>query len=106
MKVFQIVGGICYKDVTVLAQHHDLTKITALHIETAPDNVFAGWGFDPDREGDERFVMPTAPEGFIYNTATGTFEPEVTPEPQLTRLDEIEAQVTYTAMMTDTLLEV
>ena len=33
-------------------------------------------------------------------------EPEPEPEPEPTQLDIIEAQVTYTAMMTDTLLEV
>ena len=33
-------------------------------------------------------------------------EPEPAPEPEPTQLDLIEAQVTYTAMMTDTLLEV
>lgn len=33
-------------------------------------------------------------------------EPEPEPEPAPTQLDIIEAQVTYTAMMTDTLLEV
>jgi hypothetical protein len=33
-------------------------------------------------------------------------EPEPAPEPESTQLDIIEAQVTYTAMMTDTLLEV
>lgn len=33
-------------------------------------------------------------------------EPEPVPDPEPTQLDIIEAQVTYTAMMTDTLLEV
>lgn len=33
-------------------------------------------------------------------------EPEPIPEPEPTQLDRIEAQITYTAMMTDTLLEV
>lgn len=33
-------------------------------------------------------------------------EPETEPEPAPTQLDRVEAQVTYTAMMTDTLLEV
>jgi hypothetical protein len=33
-------------------------------------------------------------------------EPEPVPEPEPTQLDRIEAQATYTAMMTDTLLEV
>ena len=33
-------------------------------------------------------------------------DPEPAPDPEPTQLDIIEAQVTYTAMMTDTLLEV
>lgn len=33
-------------------------------------------------------------------------EPEPEPDPEPTQLDILEAQVTYTAMMTDTLLEV
>ena len=80
MKVFQIVGNICFKDITRLYNHHDLSKITALHYEIAPDHVFANWGFDPDKEGDERFVKPIPPEGFIYNEENGCFEPE-NPDP-------------------------
>lgn len=33
------------------------------------------------------------------------YDPPPAPEPEPTQLDRIEAQVTYTAMMTDTLLE-
>jgi hypothetical protein len=33
-------------------------------------------------------------------------EPDPVPDPEPTQMDRIEAQVTYTAMMTDTLLEV
>ena len=33
-------------------------------------------------------------------------EPQPMPEPEATQLDRVEAQATYTAMMTDTLLEV
>ena len=80
MKVFQIVDGFCFKDITSLSNHHDLSKITALHYEEAPDYVFAKWGFDPDKEGDERFVKPIPPEGFIYNEENGCFEPE-NPDP-------------------------
>ena len=55
------------------------------------------------------------PEGYIYDAETGTFSAPPEPEPapvretielSPTQLDIIEAQVTYTAMMTDTLLEV
>ena len=55
-----------------------------------------------------------ADEGFCetYCAKNGyTYEAEILPEPvgpdpEPTQLDLIEAQVTYTAMMTDTLLEV
>lgn len=42
----------------------------------APDYVFEGWGYDPDAEGDARFVKPTPPEGWLYDDKTGTFYPE------------------------------
>lgn len=59
-------------------------------------------------------------QGYVYDPETGVFaepeepeyvEPEIVPEEdpieeEPTQLDRIEAQVTYTAMMTDTLLEV
>lgn len=56
-------------------------------------------------------------QGYVYDPETGAFaepeyvEPEIVPEEdpieeEPTQLDRIEAQVTYTAMMTDTLLEV
>lgn len=58
-------------------------------------------------------IVETLPDGNIvdYLYINGEYiysplpEPEQ-PEPQPTQLDIIEAQVTYTAMMTDTLLEV
>ena len=53
----------------------------------APDEVGQRWVFDPE---------------------TGLFsapEPEPMPEVEPTQIDVIEAQVYYTAMMTDTLLE-
>lgn len=54
------------------------------------------------------YLRQTFEDGVL--TLTNEPEPEPMPEPepvepQLTKLDEIEAQVTYTAMMTDTLLE-
>ena len=38
-------------------------------------------------------------------TNVPTVEPGLVPEPEPTQLDRVEAQATYTAMMTDTLLE-
>ena len=49
------------------------------------------------------------PEGDIteYRYAEGAFlhEPPAAPEPAATQLDRIEAQLAYTAMMTETMLE-
>ena len=48
-------------------------------------------------------------QGWVYHPDTETWsEPSesVLPEPEPTQLDIIEAQIAYTAMMTDTLLEV
>lgn len=44
--------------------------------------------------------------GSVYTPVEPEVEQEVITEPAPTQLDRVEAQVTYTAMMTDTLLEV
>ena len=57
----------------------------------------------------EEFVIAYCEENsYTYERLPDTPEPEPVPETDLepTQLDLIEAQVTYTAMMTDTLLEV
>lgn len=55
-------------------------------------------------------LVDTIPEGNIadYRYVDGEFihDPLPKPEEKPSQLDVIEAQVTYTAMMTDTLLEV
>ena len=42
----------------------------------APDHVFEGWGYDPEQEGDARFLQPEPPEGWLYDAGTWTFYPE------------------------------
>ena len=55
---------------------------------------------------DETFVTDyCAKNGYTF-AKTPTPEPVQEPKTEPTQLDRIEAQVTYTAMMTDTLLEV
>lgn len=55
---------------------------------------------------DESFVTEYCDKnGYIYERMPDS-DPEPVPDPEPTQLDIIEAQVTYTAMMTDTLLEV
>ena len=76
MKIFQIFKGICYYDTTPVHPTLESTEgkypPDVLFVE-APDYVFEGWGFDPTKEGDERFIKPTPPEGWFYDEATGTF---------------------------------
>lgn len=73
-KVFQIVNGFChwqtpFKD---LSETVDRYPSDCLFVE-APDYVNEQWGYDGTKEGDERFIKPVAPEGWIYDDDTGTF---------------------------------
>ena len=62
----------------------------------APDYVREGWGYDASKEGDERFLQPQPPEGWLYDVESGTFyqdgetppknEPEPTTEELLNAL--------------------
>lgn len=59
---------------------------------------------EPVEEGQEQepYTVPT-----VVSMTEGIMpEPTPKPEPGPSQLDRIEAQITYTAMMTDTLLEV
>lgn len=89
MKIFQIINNECYWDATAQFPTVESTEgrfpPADLFVE-APDYVQEGWGYV-----NGKFIEPEPPA-----------EDESTP----TQLDRVEAQVTYTAMMTDTLLEV
>ena len=58
----------------------------------------------------ESVLVDELPEGnisdYLYADGQYVYEPLPVPEEKPTQLDIIEAQVAYTAMMTDTLLEV
>lgn len=64
------------------------------NIEKLFSEVTAGWS-----EGNEKIAKAEAYNGEY------TIEDDGKPEPAPTQLDCIEAQTTYTAMMTDTLME-
>lgn len=103
MKIFQVEAGICHWDATnqfpTLQDTVGFFPPDVLFVE-APDNVFEGWGYL-----NGKFIQPEPPEGWLYDENTGTFyPPNLAPEPP-TAQERLEAQVTYTAMMTDTLLE-
>lgn len=93
MKIFQIVGNLCYYDATPI--HQTLADTAGkyppdvLFVE-APDYVFEGWGYDDTKDGAERFIQPTPPEGWMYNPETGGFEP-INPPEQSDEISDSEA---------------
>lgn len=79
MKVFQIKSGFCFNDASrkfnKAADTIGKFPPDVLFVD-APDYVFEGWGYDAEAEGDDRFIQPTPPEGWVYDTETGTFYQE------------------------------
>lgn len=76
MKIFQIVDDFVHYDMTHLYSSVAVARSKyppTVQIVEAPDYVFEGWGFNPNENGDSRFIKPTAPEGWEYDDATGTF---------------------------------
>lgn len=79
MKIFQIVDGFCYCEVTM---HHPTLQSTVgkyppnIVFVEAPDYVFEGWGYDESKSGNAKFIEPIPPEGFLYDSKTGTYYPE------------------------------
>lgn len=94
MKIFQIVDNVCHWQTpyTSLAETYEKYPSDLVFVE-APDYVREQWTYDSTKEGDERFVKPEAPEGWVYDEATGQFMPELMPaqrlaEAQATKQDE------------------
>ena len=117
MKIFQIVDNFCYYDATAvhpsLADTEGRYPPDVLFVE-APDNVFEGWGYNPNAKGDARFIKPTPPEGWLYDDATGTFYPEggekpIAPENEIANLKakntQLEAKVNALETQDSTLEE-
>lgn len=105
MKVFKIRDNIVHWDATsvfpTVAATAGRFPPSDLFVE-APDNVFEGWGYDPTAEGDERFIQPTPPEGWLYDPETGTFYPEgeTPPTEAPTEVEQLRADVDFIAVMT------
>ena len=101
MKVFQIENNICYWDATKQFPNVDATIgrfPAALLFVEAPDYVFEGWGYDPDAEGEECFLKPTPPEGWLYDDETGTFYQEGY-KPPADPIDQLRADVDFLAAL-------
>ena len=76
------------------------------------NRIHSAWKVLPNGNYDGMPIVEKLPEGNLpdYQYINGEFVydplPVIEPEATPSQLDIIEAQVTYTAMMTDTLLEV
>lgn len=78
MKVFHIVENFVHHyhpEYQTAAEASARFHPSFLFVD-APDFVFEGWGYDPEAEGDDRFIKPTPPEGWLYDDASGTFYQE------------------------------
>lgn len=73
-RVFQILNGFCHWLTPYSSVEETIGKYPedCLFVE-APDYVNEQWAYDASKEGDERFVKPTPPEGWMYDDETGTF---------------------------------
>lgn len=77
-KVFQILHGFCHWDATAVVGTVERSKelfAPTLRFEDAPWYVRTGWAFDDTKEGDDRFIQPTPPEGWGYDLERGVFYP-------------------------------
>lgn len=98
MKVFQVLNGICFWDGTeqfpALESTEGKFAPDILFVE-APDYVFEGWGYDPEETGDNRFIKPTPPEGWLYDDETGTFYPEgeLPPSEYDTEMEKVQKEI-------------
>lgn len=76
MKIFQIVNGFCHWQTPFQSMEETEGFPPDCIFVEAPDYVNEQWGYDDSKEGDERFIHPEPPEGWIYDEETGTFFPE------------------------------
>ena len=99
MKIFQIVAGMCHWLTPFKSIGETVGKFPAdcLFVE-APDYVHESWGYqDKDADGnpitgDDRFIKPTPPEGWLYDDATGTFYPEEEEAKRLELLQKVKQE--------------
>lgn len=83
MKVFQIIGNMCYWCTPYKSVGETVGKYPPdCKFVEAPDYVHESWGYiEVDNDGneipyEERFIKPETPEGWLYDESTGTFYPE------------------------------
>lgn len=76
MAIFQIVNGRCHWRTPFASLDETTGKFPpdCIFVD-APDYVNEQWGFDDTEIGDDRFIRPTPPEGWVYDDETGKMMP-------------------------------
>ena len=75
MKIFQVVNGYCHWCTPYTSMAETEGYPPDCYFVEAPDYVGEQWIFDDTKEGDERFVAPPAPEGWMYDEETHSYFP-------------------------------
>lgn len=77
-KVVEIVNGRVHREYPRFSTAEEAYSVYApnLIFVDAPDNVWPGFGFDPDRAGDARFIRPPLSEGWVYDENNHPWNPE------------------------------
>lgn len=76
MKIFQILHNFCYWQTPFKSLEETRNFPPDCIFVEAPDYVTEQWGYDETKEGDERFIRPVPPDGWIYDEETGEYFPE------------------------------
>lgn len=74
--IVQIINNRVFwiTDMKTLDQAMEIYPPDVLFVD-APGYVTTEWGYDPSKEGDERFTEPVAPEGFYFDREANVMRP-------------------------------
>lgn len=77
-KVVEIVNGRVHREYPRFKTSEEAYTVFARNLlfVDAPNNVHVGFGFDPDRQGDNRFIRPLLSEGWEYDENNHPWNPE------------------------------
>lgn len=73
MKLFIVIGNAVALDVSPGTPYVGTVPPDNGFLVKAPDYVFEGWGYNAKADGDARFLRPIPPDGWGYDSETGTF---------------------------------
>lgn len=97
-KIFQIVNGRCHWQTPFKSLEETKNFPADCIFVEAPDHVNEQWGFDETEIGDDRFIKPEVPEGFIYDDESGQIMEAGTKERMLEEAKEFKQEKNNTLL--------